>query len=157
MSIGRLLMCRPEYFSVSYTINPWMDPKSWASDEQSYARASRREWVRLYRTVTDLGVSIELVPPVPNLPDLVFTANAAVVLDRQVLLASFHHPERQREEVHFESVFRSLQARGLVDRVRRLPENVTLEGAGDCVWDRTRELFWMGYGPRSDPIAQHAV
>jgi hypothetical protein len=25
-----------------------------------------------------------------------------------------------------------------------------LFSAGDCVWDQTRNLFWMGYGERSD-------
>ena len=35
--------------------------------------------------------------------------------------------------------------------------DVVLEGAGDCVWDETRKLFWMGYGPRSDAAARHAV
>jgi len=34
---------------------------------------------------------------------------------------------------------------------------VALEGAGDCVWDQTRNHFWMGYGPRSDAAARHAV
>jgi len=97
------------------------------------------------------------VPSVPGLPDLVFTANAAVVLDRQVLLARFRHPERRREEVHFEAAFRSLQARGVVDSVCKLPQHVVLEGAGDCVWDETRKLFWMGHGPRSDATARHAV
>ena len=104
-----------------------------------------------------LGADIDLVPSVPGLPDLVFTANAAVVLDRQVLLARFRHPERQREEAHFEAAFRSLQARGVVDAVRKLPDDVVLEGAGDCVWDETRKLFWMGYGPRSDAAARHPV
>ena len=51
----------------------------------------------------------------------------------------------------------SLQARGVVDAVRKLPPDVVLEGAGDCVWDETRKLFWMGYGPRSDAAARHAV
>jgi N-dimethylarginine dimethylaminohydrolase len=32
-----------------------------------------------------------------------------------------------------------------------------LEGAGDCVWDARRKLFWMGYGLRSDAIAARAV
>jgi N-dimethylarginine dimethylaminohydrolase len=32
-----------------------------------------------------------------------------------------------------------------------------LEGAGDCVWDETRELFWMGHGPRSDLAARSVV
>jgi N-dimethylarginine dimethylaminohydrolase len=154
---ARFLMCRPVHFAVSYAINPWMDPQSWASEERAHAAASRREWTGLSRRLTDLGAAIELVPPAPEVPDLVFTANAAVVMDRQVLLARFRHPERQREEAHFEAAFRSLQARGLVDAVRKLPEGVLLEGAGDCVWDRARNLFWMGYGPRSDAAAQRTV
>ena len=118
---ARLLMCRPEHFAVSYAINPWMDPTSWARDNRAHAAAAR-EWADLHRTLTELGADIDLVPSVPGLPDLVFTANAAVVLDRQVLLARFRHPERRREEVHFEAAFRSLQARGVVDAVRKLPD-----------------------------------
>ena len=153
---ARFLMCRPEHFAVSYTINPWMDPKGWARDVRAHARATR-EWTALHRKLLELGATVELVPPAPALPDLVFTANAAVVLDRQVLLARFRHPQRQREEAHFDAAFRSLQAHGLVDTVRKLPENLVLEGAGDCVWDATRKLFWMGYGPRSDADARSAV
>lgn len=153
---ARFLMCRPEHFAVSYSINPWMDPQSWARDERAHA-ASVREWAALHRKLTDLGATVELVPPVPGLPDLVFTANAAVVLDRQVLLARFRHPERRREEAHFEAAFRSLQARGLVDAVRKLPEDLVLEGAGDCVWDARRKMFWLGYGQRSDAAARGAV
>lgn len=153
---ARLLMCAPEHFAVSYAINPWMDPKSWARDGRAHAAAAR-EWADLRRTLAERGADIDLVPSVPGLPDLVFTANAAVVLDRQVLLARFRHPERQREQAHFEAAFRALQARGVVDAVRKLPDHVVLEGAGDCVWDETRKLFWMGHGPRSDAAARHAV
>src|SRR5215468_5714595 len=153
---ARILMCRPEHFAVSYAINPWMDPQSWARDALAHAAAAR-EWDGLHRKLLALGTAIELVAPAAGLPDLVFTANAAVVLDRQVLLARFRHPERQREEAHFEAAFRSLQAHGLVDAVRKLPEGLVLEGARDCVWDERRNLFWMGYGPRSDAAAAHAV
>jgi N-dimethylarginine dimethylaminohydrolase len=153
---ARFLMCRPEHFAVSYAINPWMDPQSWARDGRAHAAAAR-EWDALHRKLIALGGAVEHIPPAPGLPDLVFTANAAVVLDRKVLLARFRHAERRREEPHFETAFRSLQARGLVDAVRTLPETVVLEGAGDCVWDATRELFWMGHGPRSDAAARHPV
>jgi N-dimethylarginine dimethylaminohydrolase len=153
---ARFLMCRPEHFAVSYAINPWMDPQSWARDERAHAAATR-EWAALHRKLITLGGTVEQVPPAPGLPDLVFTANAAIVLDRKVLLARFRHAERRREEPHFETAFRSLQARGLVDAVRKLPEGLVLEGAGDCVWDATRELFWMGYGPRSDAAAARPV
>src|SRR6187397_195061 len=96
---ARLLMCAPEHFAVSYAVNPWMDPASWARDNRAPAAAAR-EWTDLHRTLAGLGADIDLVPSVPGLPDLVFTANAAVVLDRQVLLARFRHPVRQREQRH---------------------------------------------------------
>lgn len=156
LTSARFLMCRPEHFAVSYAINPWMDPGSWARDQRAHAAASR-EWGGLHRKLVESGAAVELVPPAGGVPDLVFTANAAVVLDRQVLLARFRHPERRREQAHFEAAFRSLQARGLVDAVRQLPENLVLEGAGDCVWDATRGLFWMGHGPRSDAAARRPV
>jgi N-dimethylarginine dimethylaminohydrolase len=154
---ARFLMCRPEHFGVTYSINPWMDPLSWAREDRALVTASRRQWAALYRALRNQGAAIELVPPAPGLPDLVFTANAAVVLDRKALLARFRYPERQRESVHFEAAFLGLQARGLIDTVKKLPDHLVLEGAGDCVWDETRNLFWMGYGPRSDAAARDAV
>jgi len=155
--VARFLMCRPEHFAVVYSINPWMDPQSWAQHDHAHALAARKEWEGLHGKLTKLGAAIELVPPAAELPDLVFTANGAVVLDRTVLLARFRHPERQPEEGHFELAFRVLQARGLVDAVRTLPEGLVLEGAGDCVFDPARNLFWMGYGPRTDIAARTAV
>src|SRR6476660_8248964 len=151
------LMCRPEHFGVIYSINPWMNPTGWARDQQALAAASQQEWARLHRTLLDLNAVVELVPPAAGLPDLVFTANSAVVLDRTVLLARFRYPERQAEEAHFEAAFRRLQGHGVVETVVRLPEGLTLEGAGDCVFDQTRGLFWMGYGPRSDQRARPMV
>src|SRR5262244_3356041 len=154
---AHILMCRPQHFAVSYAINPWMDPSSWARDQRVLAATARREWTGLHRALQDAGAQIDLVPARLGLPDLVFTANAAVVLDGKALLARFRHPERQREEGHFEAAFRTLQARGLIDVVRKLPKHLVLEGAGDCVWDTRRKLFWMGYGLRSDAGAARAV
>jgi N-dimethylarginine dimethylaminohydrolase len=154
---ARFLMCRPDHFVVDYAINPWMNPKSWASESQILVDASRREWAALHRVLAGLGAAIELVPPAPQLPDLVFTANAAVVLDRKAVLSRFRYPERRGEEGPFESGFRALQGRGLIDMVEKLPGELVLEGAGDCVWDRTRHMFWMGYGPRSDRDAASPI
>jgi N-dimethylarginine dimethylaminohydrolase len=154
---ARFLMCRPDHFGVDYVINPWMNPQSWARDSKTLVDSSRREWAALHRALAGLGAAIELVPPVPHLPDLVFTANAAVVLDRKALLARFRHPERRGEEEPFEAGFRALLGRGLLDTIAKLPDHLVLEGAGDCVWDRTRNLFWMGYGPRSDSAATGPV
>jgi N-dimethylarginine dimethylaminohydrolase len=151
------LMCRPDHFAVDYAINPWMNPKSWAQESNILVDASKREWTALHRALAGLGAAIELVPPAPGLPDLVFTANAAVVLDRKAVMARFRHPERRGEEKPFERGFRALQARGVIDSVLKLPGDVILEGAGDCVWDRTRNMYWMGYGPRSDREAAPVI
>lgn len=150
-------MGHPQHFAVSYSINPWMDPQGWAREERALAEASNDEWEALRDRLQQLGARIEEVPGVPGLPDLVFTANSAVVLDGTALLARFRHRERQAEEPHFAAAFHRLHGRGLVDAVRKLPEGLVLEGAGDCLWDSSRRLFWMGYGQRSDAAARHAV
>ncbi len=156
-SQARLLMCRAQHFAVSYSINPWMDPRAWNDGGEALHATAARQWARLHRTLLAAGAAIETVEPEPGLPDLVFTANAAVVLDRKALLARFFHPERQREQPVFAAALRALQARGLLDEVIEMPEAVPLEGAGDCIWDRTRGLFWMGCGFRSDPAARRVV
>ncbi|HUK58228.1 MAG TPA: arginine deiminase-related protein [Stellaceae bacterium] len=153
----RILMCRPSHFGVTYAINPWMDPKSWASEAKSLATEARREWRALHARLMELGAEIALVPPEAGLPDLVFTANAAVVMDGKALLARFRHPERQGEEPVFRRAFDALKAKGAIDEVLELPEGVFLEGAGDCVFDATRQLYWMGYGPRSSESARPHV
>jgi len=157
MMTPRILMCRPEHFGVVYSINPWMDPAEWGRDEQALAATSHSQWMALHQTLRNLGARIELVPPAAGLPDLVFTANAAVVMDRKALLARFRHPQRRVEEGQLAITFAALRTRGIIDEIVMLPDDVVLEGAGDCVFDRTRNLFWLGYGQRSDAAATKAV
>ena len=153
----RFLMCRPEFFAVSYSINPWMDPKSWADSGMLLHATAMQQWAGLHRTLLASGATLEAIEPAPSLPDLVFTANAAVVLDRKALLASFRHPERQRERPALAAGFRALKARGLIEEIVEMPEGITLEGAGDCIWDQRRGLFWVGSGFRSDAAASAVI
>jgi len=111
----------------------------------------------LVRTLTTAGAEIESVEPAVGLPDLVFTANAAVVLDRKAVLSRFRHGERRREEPVFAEAFARLKARGLVDEILRLPDGFAFEGAGDCIFDTHRCQFWMGCGFRSDDAAAPAL
>jgi N-dimethylarginine dimethylaminohydrolase len=145
-------MCAPEHFAVTYAINPWMDPKRWSRDNCALTAASRKEWGHLHRVMQGLGAEIELVPAVPGLPDLVFTANAAVVLDGKALARSPCRAPSGRAALA--SRVRTLKDRGLISSVNRLPTVIVLEGAGDCVWDPTRNHFWMGYGQRSGADAR---
>ena len=102
----RYLMCRPQHFAVTYSINPWMDPKAWADSGDALHATAARQWAGLHRALLCHGALIEQVEPAPDLPDLVFTANAAVVLT-VALLARFRHPERQREQPVYAQSFRA--------------------------------------------------
>jgi ornithine aminotransferase len=144
-----LVMCPPEHFEVSYRINPWMDPAAWAVSAETLARDAREGWQKLYDTYRSLGANIEIMPPQPGLPDLVFTANCAVVLDRKVVLARYKFPERQGEEAHGRAFFERLRDEGVVDEIHETPDGVFFEGAGDCYWDPHRRMLWTGWGQRS--------
>jgi N-dimethylarginine dimethylaminohydrolase len=149
----QFVMCPPRHFAVTYSINPWMDPRAWVDGGAALYAEAQRQWAALRHALAAAGAAIETLEPTPGLPDLVFTANAAVVLDRKVVLTRFRHNERQAEEPVFAASFRALQARGLIDDILRLPAGITLEGAGDCIWDPRRRLFWLGSGFRSDAAA----
>lgn len=152
-SLATLVMCRPDYFDVSYTINPWMQPGFWQSNADVLLKKAQDGWQSLYQTFLSLGVTVHLVPPQPGLPDMVFTANSAVALNRKVLLARFRHKERLGEEKYFAEFFQQLKEQGIIDDVSSFPEGMTQEGAGDCYWDEHRQIFWAGYGPRSSKEA----
>jgi N-dimethylarginine dimethylaminohydrolase len=148
-----ILMCAPRHFAVTYSINPWMDPQSWADHGGNLHADAERQWAKLHHALVGAGAVVETIEPVAGLPDLVFTANAAVVLDRKAVLSRFRHPQRQNEEPIFAARFAALAERGVLDDVVRLPQGLILEGAGDCIWDAGRRLFWLGCGFRSDPAA----
>jgi N-dimethylarginine dimethylaminohydrolase len=154
---ARIAMCAPEHFEVTYTINPWMAPSEWDARRSELSQRSTDGWSLLVRKLESLGAEVELVPPQPGMPDLVFTANAAVVLDGVALVARFRHPERNVEEPHFRRFFDALKDRGLLREVHDMPAGVCLEGAGDCVHDGKRGIFYLGYGFRSDATAAPVV
>ena len=147
-------MTDPACFDVSYQINPWMRPKAWRPEHRAAAQLAS---ANLKAALQAAGAQVETIGAVRGLPDLVFPANAAVVLDGRVLLARFRHPERQGEEAVFRSVFARLKTRGLVGEIVDLPDGVFQEGAGDSIWDAERRLFWVGYGPRSSKSSVSAI
>jgi N-dimethylarginine dimethylaminohydrolase len=158
ISQPRFLMCPPHYFAVSYSINPWMDPNAWAQSAGADGGAAlhqraQRQWDGLHEALAAAGAAIEILPAQPGLPDLVFTANAAVVLGGKAVLARFRHAERQNEEPVFAAAFAALAARGVIADAVALPAALKFEGAGDCIFDARRGLFWLGCGFRSDAAA----
>jgi N-dimethylarginine dimethylaminohydrolase/methylmalonyl-CoA mutase cobalamin-binding subunit len=92
----RYLMCPPTHFDVVYSINPWMDP-----GKPVDPRLALLQWQRIRDTFVELGHTVELIPPVPGLPDMVFAANGATVMDRRALVARFRYHERAAESAAY--------------------------------------------------------
>ena len=133
-----ILMCAPDHFGIEYEINPWMH----VENVVDHARAMQ-QWQALRETYAKLGETVELVEPHPGLPDMVFTANAAVLWNGTAVLSHFHHPERQGEEPWWD---KALGERGFT--VHKLDPGVSFEGAGDALFVGDR--LFLGWGFRTD-------
>lgn len=144
MSRTRFLMCPPLHFGVEYVINPWMEGQIHATD----AELARRQWSRLHALLSERA-EVASLPAVAGLPDLVFTANAALIFRETAVLSSFRYPERQPESPYFAQWLRE---DGF--RVHVLPPGVLFEGAGDALFDRREPVLWFGHGMRSDLAAK---
>jgi N-dimethylarginine dimethylaminohydrolase len=86
------LMCRPEHFTVSYTINPWMEPANPTDTAKAVA-----QWQKLHDTYLELGHEVHLIDPIEGLPDMVYTANGGFLIDGVAYGAKFRFAERVPE------------------------------------------------------------
>jgi N-dimethylarginine dimethylaminohydrolase len=139
----RFLMCPPAHFAVVYAINPWMHPELPADPGRAMA-----QWEQLRAAYEHAGHVVETIPPKRGLPDMVFAANSALVIDGVALLARFRHPQRVAEERPYERWFR---ARGLT--IRRA--EYRHEGEGDFVL--VGDVILAGTGFRTDVDAHQEV
>ena len=91
-----ILMCEPAHYRIAYEINPWMH----RSNRVVQALAAR-QWSRLYQSLVDLGLLVELVRQGPDVPDMTFAANAGIVRGKRFMPANFRFPQRQPERARF--------------------------------------------------------
>ena len=133
-------MCPPDHYDVDYVINPWME----GNIHKSSRDRAVEQWQKLHYILKDRTL-VDLVEPQPGWPDMVFTANAGLVLGKNVVLSRFYHKERQGEEPYFKQWFES---QGYT--VYELPKDLPFEGAGDALLDREGRWLWAGYGFRSE-------
>jgi N-dimethylarginine dimethylaminohydrolase len=139
----RFLVCEPRHFAVQYAINPWMRP-----DAHVDVDLARQQWQALMGAYRAHGHDVDVVEPVLGLPDMVFAANSAVVVDGRVFGSLFHAPERRAESTHYDTWFKSAGF-----DVHR-PESVC-EGEGDLVW--TGRYLLAGTGFRTTREAHREV
>jgi N-dimethylarginine dimethylaminohydrolase len=98
----RFLMCAPTHFAVVYAINPWMHPELPAD-----AGVAVGQWEGLRAAYARASHVVETITPRRGLPDMVFAANSALVVDGVAWLAQFRYPQRRGEERLYERWFRA--------------------------------------------------
>ncbi|MGS2617253.1 dimethylargininase [Micromonospora sp. LZ34] len=139
------LMCSPEHFAVEYAINPWMDVTTPVDPELAV-----KQWDRLRETLVGLGHEVHLLAPEPGLPDMVYAANGAFVVDGTVYGAQFKHEQRAAEAAAHRAFYES-------QGWRFIAPSETNEGEGDFAYlpEAHGGLILAGHGFRTE-LPAHA-
>lgn len=132
------LMCRPKYFGIEYEINPWMHLGVLVDRKKAV-----EQWNTLHDAIMEHGGKLLHVAPQDGLPDMVFTANAGLLLKdiNTVILSNFKHEERRAEQWWFHEFF-------ITQKLKVHVVASYYEGAGDSLF--LGETLIGGYGFRSD-------
>ncbi|MEU8295771.1 dimethylargininase [Micromonospora sp. NPDC048909] len=139
------LMCSPEHFAVEYAINPWMDVTT-AVD----SALAVKQWDRLRETLVGLGHEVHLLTPERGLPDMVYAANGAFVVDGTAYGARFKHEQRAGEAAAHRAFY---EEQGW----RFIAPSETNEGEGDFAYvpEAHGGLILAGHGFRTE-LPAHA-
>jgi N-dimethylarginine dimethylaminohydrolase len=137
------LMCAPEYFTVEYAINPWMDIETPVDTELAV-----KQWDGLRETLTELGHTVATLAPKAGLPDMVFAANGGFTVDGTAYGARFKYAQRVPEAAAHRDWYEAAGWRFAV-------ATQTNEGEGDFAYlpDAYGGLILAGYGFRTEPVA----
>ncbi|MBM0239947.1 amidinotransferase [Micromonospora sp. ATA32] len=138
-------MCSPEHFAVEYAINPWMDVTTPVDAELAV-----KQWDRLRETLVGLGHEVHVLTPERALPDMVYAANGAFVVDGTVYGAQFKHEQRAAEAAVHRAFY---EEQGW----RFIAPSETNEGEGDFAYlpEAHGGLILAGHGFRTE-IPAHA-
>jgi N-dimethylarginine dimethylaminohydrolase len=136
-------MTPPAFFAVEYAINPWMDLSTPVDLQLALA-----QWEGLRETYVGLGHRVDLVEPVPGLPDMVYAANGGFIANGIAVVARFRFAQREGES---KAYARWMSAAGYRPRSTRHIN----EGQGDLLLVGERVL--AGYGFRTDRRAHAEI
>lgn len=147
----RFLMCAPRQFAVNYEINPWMHSNIGKVDGELAAT----QWATLLTQMRSIKNDIYVMQDQPaQLPDLVFTANAALTINNHALVSYFACEQRRPESVIYANILKELN---LSIDMSCVEQQVNFEGAGDALLHKKSNTLVLAYGFRSEQKALHLV
>ncbi|HEX5596128.1 MAG TPA: amidinotransferase [Micromonosporaceae bacterium] len=139
------LLCPPEHFTVDYAINPWMDTSNPVD-----TGLALKQWDALRDLLVGLGHEVHVLAPQTGLPDMVYAANGAFVVDGTAYGARFKYPQRADEAAAHRTFYETEGWRFVA------PTEVN-EGEGDFAYlpDAYGGLILAGHGFRTE-LGAHA-
>jgi N-dimethylarginine dimethylaminohydrolase len=136
-----VMMCRPKFFDVRHRLlNAHMDMTIAVKKNLALT-----QWENAYKTLLANNIKVDLLEPHPDLPDMVFTANAGIVHGNKAVVSSFGAVPRQ-PETHYHIPF--FKERGF-EVINPIDDGVEIEGCGDFMPTHDGENFFVAYGFRS--------
>lgn len=138
--LKKVLLCRPLFYNVSYSINPWMIPGSVDLNK------AQDQWERLVEVYQGLDVEVSVIDQKQNLPDMVFATDQAIVYNKIALLSNFRYKERRGENVPYSDWFKRNNY-----SVKNAAKDIFFEGTGECLF--FRDILFAGHGFRSSKKA----
>ena len=143
------LMVEPNHFRVDYSINPFMH----LHDQPDPLRA-RAEWLAIVDAIETAGGHVEVLPQLPNAPDMVYAMNLGLGLEcedgvaRQVVMSHMRHAQRRVETAAADEWF---AGHGYTRRtIGRDGVGAHFEAGDAFAW---RGELIVGLGPRTEELA----
>jgi N-dimethylarginine dimethylaminohydrolase len=136
-------MTPPAHFAVEYAINPWMDTSTPVDVYRAIA-----QWDTLRQTYLNLGHAVDLVEPVPGLPDMVYAANGGLIVNGVAIVARFKFPQRDGESAAYAAWMTAM------GHTPRYTKHIN-EGQGDLL--AVGGMLLAGTGFRTDETAHAEI
>ncbi len=143
------LMVEPNHFRVDYAINPFMH----LHDQPDPLRA-RAEWLAIVDAIETAGGHVDVLPQLPDAPDMVYAMNLGLALEsedgaaRQAVISHMRYAQRRVETPAADEWF---AANGFTRRtIGRDGVGAHFEAGDAFAWHG--ELV-VGFGPRTEELA----
>lgn len=149
-------MCRPDFFTVEYVGNKFMN----VNNPPDKAIAIE-QWENLKSIYQNLKFEVVEISPAEDLHDMVFTANQSFPFlddqgNKKVILSKMKNPQRKNEVQYFKKFYEDSG----YDTIELPDEIEFFESMGDSIVDYERKIIFGGFGQRSekkvyDFVAKH--
>jgi len=144
----KMFMCLPTFYDV---IHKNMNVHMQLRRPVDYIKACSQH-LNLTRILLDNGANINFIKPQPELVDMVFAANGALIdhVSNTAIVSNFKADTRINESYYWKNFLRE-------NNYNVVTTSAKFEGQGDALFSHNNKILWYGYGFRSEIIAAYQI